>query len=284
MAGKILAAGVLLISVSTSFSQSGSAARDAQSEPINPESPNGLTPEQIIHKLALKETECKQARDQYTYQQSVKIQVLNGFDVVGEYEQVSDIVQDDKGRRVERVRYAPQSSIGMTKEDFANIRSVIPFMLTSDELPEYQVVYRGQQHVDELDTYVFDVAPKLIQKERRYFQGRIWIDKDDLQIVKIYGKPVPEVRITRPKKQKHLEENLFPHFTTYRELIDGHWFPTYSRADEVLHFSNGQDAHYRMTVKYTGYQLLNVGKDASAQNGNAHGNQPAGDKGKSPLK
>src|SRR5690349_19451807 len=168
---KLLSAGVLLISLSTSFSQSGSAAQDSKSEPINPASPKEFTPEQIIQKFAAKETACKQARDQYTYQQSIKILVLNGPDVVGEYEQVSDIILNDKGRRVERVLYAPQDSIGMTKEDFDNIRNVIPFMLTSDELPEYQVLYRGQQHVDELDTYVFDVAPMLIQNGRRYCQG-----------------------------------------------------------------------------------------------------------------
>src|SRR5207237_1897490 len=104
--------------------------------------------------------------------------------------------------------------------------------LTNDEIPQYQILYFGQQKVYEVDTYVFDVAPKTIAKEQRYFQGRIWVDNRDFQIVKSHGKPVG---YTSPKK-KGENEQQFPSFTTYREQIDGkYWFPTYSRADEELH-------------------------------------------------
>lgn len=248
--------GCLFLTTAALSAQSNNA-QDSGSGPLNPAPPKGTTPEQIIQKFAAKEKEFKAARDRYIYRQSVKLQTLEGNTADGEFQQVSDIVFDNKGRRSERVLFAPQptlSRISMSKEDFSDIQNLLPFVLTSDEIPEYQILYVGQQHVDELDTYVFDIAPKQFEKGKRYFQGRIWVDSQDLQVVKSYGKPVPETRITNPKKQKHVEENLFPRFTTYRELIDGnYWFPTYSRADETLHFATGDDVHIRITVKYTDY-------------------------------
>jgi hypothetical protein len=225
--------------------------------PLDPSQPKNLTPQQIIDKFAAKEIEFKQARDHYTWTQDVKIQELDGDTPTGEFREVTDIVYDDRGKRVEDVKFAPQPSlqrIGMTKEDLDDIRNKFPFSLTTEELPKYQILYVGQQKVDELDTYVFDVAPKTIEKGQRYFQGRIWVDNTDLQIVKTYGKSVPDIGVD-PKKRKHPDqENLFPKFVTYREQVDGsYWFPTYTKADDVLHFSNG-DVHIRIVVKYTNYK------------------------------
>ena len=62
------------------------------------------------------------------------------------------------------------------------------FIMTTADVPHYNLLYVGQQHVDEIDTYVFDTAPKTIEKGQRYFQGRIWVDTHDLQIVKSCGK------------------------------------------------------------------------------------------------
>ena len=238
--------------------QVNSSVADEGAEPLNPAQPKGVTPEQITQKFADKEEQFKQARDHYTWTQDVKIQELDGDTVAGEFREVTDIVYDDRGRRVENVTFAPQPTlqrVGMTKEDLDDIRNKFPFSLTSGELPKYQILYVGQQKVDELETYVFDVAPKTIEKGQRYFQGRIWVDIQDLQIVKTYGKSVPDIGVDPGKKRKHPEqENLFPKFVTYREQIDGqYWFPTYTKADDVLHFSNG-DVHIRIIVKYTNYR------------------------------
>jgi hypothetical protein len=241
----------------TQKSQANSIA-DEGAGPINPAPPKGMTPEQIIQRFAAKEQQFKEARDHYTWTQDVKIQTLDGDTPDGEYHEVTDIVYDDQGRRVENVTFAPQSTlqrVSMTKEDLDDIRNKFPFSLTTDQLPEYQILYVGQQKVDELETYVFDVAPKQIEKGKRYFQGRIWVDNQDLQIVKTYGKSVPDIGVDPTKKRKHPEnENLFPRFVTYREQIDGkYWFPTYTKADDFLHFSNG-DVHIKMVVKYTNYR------------------------------
>ena len=243
---------------------------DEGSGPLNPAQPTGVTPEQIIQKFADKEGQFKQARDHYTWTQDVKIQELDGDTVGGEFREVTDIVYDDRGRRIEQVNFAPQPTlvrVSMTKEDLDDIRNKFPFSLVTEEVPKYQILYAGQQKVDELDTYVFDVAPKTIEKGQRYFQGRIWVDKQDMQIVKTYGKSVPDIGVDPTKKKKHPDqENLFPKFVTYREQIDDkYWFPIYTKADDVLHFSNG-DVHIRIVVKYTNYKRF--GSDVKILYGN----------------
>jgi len=227
----------------------------AQEGQLDTSQPKGITPEEIIHRFAAKEKEFKEARDQYTYRQEVKVQTLDGSTVTGEYQEVFDVLFDDKGKRLENVVFAPQSSlenggISITKEDLSDIRNRLPFVLTSDEINEYNILYVGQQQEDELHCYVFDIAPKTIEKDKRYFQGRVWVDDRDFQIVKTYGKTVPDIRSKKG-------ENLFPKFTTWREQVDGqYWFPAYTLADDTLHFRKGgyQDVHIRDIIKYTDYK------------------------------
>jgi len=232
---------------------------------INPAPPKGVTVEQVIQKFAEKEKVFKKERENYVYTQTVKVQTLDGDTADGEYQQTVEVTFDDKGRRVENVTFAPQSTlqrVSMSREDFQDIESLMPFVLTSDEINDYNIKYVGQQQVDELGTYVFDINPKETKAGRRYFDGRIWVDDRDFQIVKTHGKPVPETHKGN--------ENLFPRFTTYREQIDGkYWFPTYTRADDVLHFKNN-DVHIREIIKYTNYQRFNtsIGKITVNYGGN----------------
>jgi hypothetical protein len=220
----------------------------ADEGPLDPAPPKGTTTEEIIRHFAAKEKDFQQARDQYTYRQDVKVQTPEDD---GEYHEIFDVLFDDQGKRLENVVYAPQSSLAriqMSPEDLDDIRHRLPFVLTSDEIPEYQILYVGQQQEDELRCYVFDIAPKEIVGKKRYFQGRIWVDDRDFQIVKTYGKTVPDIR------KKKGQENLFPRFTTWREQIDGkYWFPTYTKADDTLHFSGG-DVQIREVVKYSDYK------------------------------
>ena len=232
----------------------------AQEGPLENTPPTGTTPEEIIKRFAAKETEFAKARDQYTYRQDVKVETLDGETVDGQYHEVFDVMFNDKGQRIENVVFAPQSNltkIYMSQEDFADIRHRLPFVLTTEDLPQYNILYVGQQKEDELDCYVFDIAPKQIEAKKRYFQGRVWVDNHDFQIVKTYGKTVPDLCNNRPcseVKKRGNEENLFPKFTTWRQQIDGqYWFPVYTKADDELHFKM-EDVHIKEIVKYEDYR------------------------------
>jgi hypothetical protein len=213
--------------------------------------PPAIPTDQIIQKVSQHESEFRKERDNYTYTQTFVMQTVD-FDGYpdGEYRMTSDILFTPDGKRYEKITYAPVDTLKrlwMSQQDFNDLKNIQPFVLTTEDLPQYNVTYVGRQVIDELHTYVFDVAPKKMEKNERYFQGRVWVEDKDLQIVKSYGKAVPDII-------KKNSENIFPHFETYRENISGlYWFPTYTHADDTLHFTSG-GVHIRMTVKYANYK------------------------------
>lgn len=219
--------------------------------------PPSIPPEEIIKKFTAKESEFREALNHYTYRRAVKVQTIDDDGKVdGEYYEVDDIIFTPDGRRTEHVVDAPPNTlqrIGMTPADFQDIEQRLPFVLTTQDAPQYDIKYVGEQKVDQVECYVFEVSPKVIEKNKRYFQGKIWVDTEELQIVITNGKNVPD-----DLRKGH--EDLSTPFTTYREEIDGkNWFPTYTKGDGVLHFSGGNgymadDIHVRQTVKYTDYK------------------------------
>jgi len=221
-----------------------------QEGPLRDEQP-AIPVEEIIERFAAKEAEFALARSNYVYRQNVRVQELDARDrVLGEYHIISDIgFEPDGSRRTEEIVYAPPSTLSgiqLTPQDLQDIREIQPFVLTTETLPLYDVEYVGKQQIDEIDNYVFDVGPKEIEEGERYFEGRIWVDDLDLQIVKTYGKAVPDIR-------EGGQENLFPRFETYRQQIDGYWFPTYTRALDTLNFSTGP-RRIRQVIRYDDYQ------------------------------
>jgi len=213
--------------------------------------PPSIPVDQIIQKFSQHESEFKKERDNYTYTQTFVIQTVDpDGNPDGEYRLTTDISFTPEGKRYAHDTYAPAptlSRITMSQQDLNDLENIQPFVLTTEDLSKYNVTYVGRQIVDELHAYVFDVAPKKMEKNERYFQGRVWVDEKDLQIVKSYGKAVPDI-------SKKNNENIFPHFETYRENITGpYWFPTYTHADDTLRFSTG-GVHIRMTVKYANYK------------------------------
>ena len=208
----------------------------------------------IIQKFAAKELEFAKARDNYTYRQTVKLDELDasGNATGHAWQLVEDIMFTPDGKRMEKVVYAPVPNlerIQLMPEDEQDLRNVQPFVLTTPEIPDYIITYQGREKLDEIGTYKFSVKPKKLVVGHRYFEGDIWVDDRDLQIVKTFGKGVGELKNGSSKHQ------AFPRFETYREQIDGkYWFPTYTHADDVLHFPDGENVRIRMTVRYQDYK------------------------------
>lgn len=249
---------VLLSLVSTAFSLPLFAQYvcDYGNGPLNSAAPVGITPAEIIEAFATHEVTLKAARDRYAYTLDVNVETLNGNAVDGSYHQVSEVSSSDQGQRMERMTFAPQSTLrglGVTKDDLDDIRDRLPLVLRSQELSLYSITYVGRQHVDQLDTYVFDVAPKNPTKEPRRFRGRVWVEARDLVIVKTCGKTRSDENGGSLGRNS---ANVTPTFVTYREQIDGKfWFTTYARADEFLHFPTG-GVHMREIIKYSNYKAF----------------------------
>ena len=237
---------MLLALLPSAFAQ----GQDAQDGPLDPSLPEGVTVRDIISRFAAQEQIFKQAREHYTYRQIVRMQTISdtGFPD-GEYDTTFDVTFNDQGERVVKQVSQPHDTlkrISVTPEDIDDMRNRMPFVLTTDEIPDYNIKYRGQQETSGTHAYVFDISPKAMEEGRRYFEGRIWVDANQYQIVKSSGKAVPDI-------YNKNGENLFPSFVTYRELVDGkYWFPSYTKSDDYLHFST-ESVHVIETVDYVNY-------------------------------
>ncbi len=252
----------LLLPFASSIPAQTSESSIAGFGPLSTAQPEGKTVAEIIGRMGEQESRFEHARDQYIFRQMVKMQTINDDNGKpdGEWQEVSDVSFDNAGKRVEHVVFAPGNTIEkviITENDLNDIKYRLPFILTTPQLPDYTINYLGQQKVDDLQTYVFDVAPKELVKGHRYFQGKVWVDQRDLEIVLVNGLNVPQ-----DVRRGH--EDISPPFTTYYQQIDGkYWFPTYTRAEGVLHFpaqngALGQDVHLRATVRYTDYKQFHT--------------------------
>ncbi|MCI0336078.1 MAG: hypothetical protein L0226_00735 [Acidobacteria bacterium] len=250
----------LLGSLWTVSAQDRNKPREVTLQTNTQTSSKSFTPDEVIRRFTTKETELREVWKEFSYLQESKLQVLGPANTIsGEFYQVSEFVFNDAGKRIERILKAPQSTLDqagltMTQEDKNAFINLQPFALAAEDLPNYNVNFVGKEKVDELDTFVFDVIPKVMSNTReldkmrkqkiegKFFQGRIWVDDQDLQIVKTAGKVVPEF------------EQRFPKFETYRENIDGrYWFPTYTYGDDNLEFDRFR-VHVRMVIKYKNYR------------------------------
>jgi len=264
---KILLASLVAAFISTSLFYASAKIRSTDSDGLaGPNEASAqksgpqMAPEQIISQFTKKESELREIWKEYAYTQESKLQVIGPADTIsGEFYQVSEFVFNDAGTRIERIIKAPPSTLGqagltMTAEDKNALVNLQPFALAAEELPNYFVSYVGKEKVDDLNTYVFDVIPKVMSNKKeldrlrkqkiegKFFQGKIWVDDQDLQIVKTAGKTVPEFG------------QRFPKFETYRENIDERfWLPTYTYGDDNLDFDNGR-IHVRMVVRYKNYR------------------------------
>ena len=269
----LVAAGCALAASAQSKDSFTPLPLDAGFGPVEISAP-AIAPEVIIRRFAAHESEFQRALSHYTWRRAARVQTIDDDNKVdGEYYQLDDVLFDSAGKRIEKTVYAPDSTlkrVQISPSDLEDIQRGNPFVLTTEMIGQYNVTYVGGQKVDEVECYVFDVAPKVIEKKQRYLDGRIWVDATGLQIVVTNG-------LMTPYSMSKQSKDLHPPLMTWRQQVDGrYWFPVYIKAEGILHFSGGrghmaQNVHIRDTIKYTGYKqfgsttrILDVGQDISS--------------------
>jgi hypothetical protein len=208
-------------------------------------------PANLARLAAHRETETEAERNEYMYRQTVTLQELDGSGGIrGQYHEVRDVIFSPTRERTEETIGNPSNGLKnliLTDEDFRDIREIQPLVLTDDRLWNYETRFKGEENVDDVDCWVLQVRPRQILEGQRLFDGMVWIDKKDYNIVRMTGRAVPQIRTLKT-------ENLFPSFTTIRKPIDGkHWFPVYTYADDTLQFRGGPQRE-RLKIEYSGYK------------------------------
>jgi hypothetical protein len=208
-------------------------------------------PANLAKLVAHRETETGTERNEYTYRQGVTIDELDDHGAArGQYRETRDVIFSPQHDRTELVVGNASNGLKnliLTEEDFEDIRNIQPLVLTEDRLWNYETKFRGDETVDEVDCWVLQVRPRQILQGQRFFDGMIWVDKKEYNIVRMEGQAVPQIRTTKT-------ENLFPRFTTIRKPLDGkHWFAVYTYADDTLQFRTGPQ-RIRLRIAYSSYK------------------------------
>lgn len=209
--------------------------------------------DRIVKTFTANEAAFRNALPGYAFNRSATFQTIGlGGQVSGTFRRDSFLSLTPEGARGEKILFAPISTltdITVSAADIDNLNGVDPFAIDPAVASQYNFTFLGTEKIDELNLYVFDVAPKIAPDPKKvkqhFFQGRIWVDEQDLTIVKSKGKAVPE-----QKNEK------FPILETWRENVDGkYWFPSFTTGDDELVFDSGQVVKIRVRVKYTNYAV-----------------------------
>jgi len=200
--------------------------------------------------IAARESETAQAQSNYTYRQSVTLDELNSNGLAGgTYREVRDIIFSPARERIEQMVGKPLvtlTHLKMTDEDFRDIREVQPILLTKEQAFLYETQFRGEENMDGVDCFAVQIRPRQILDGQRLFDGMLWVSKKDYSVIRSEGQAVPEIHTLKT-------ENLFPHFTTLRQKVDGDfWFPSTTYADDTLYFRGGPQ-HIRLRIRYSDY-------------------------------
>jgi len=214
--------------------------------------PPPVPEQEIIQKLAANEDVMKQKYETYDFTQTIRIEEM--FDPGGKFSVTGEVYTRPDGQRFLRVAKQPESDLKVehfSLEDVHTIATLPLFSLTSREIANYNFKYAGQEKLDQLTTYVFQVKPKLLSRKQRFFEGLIWVDDHDFAIVKSYGKLVSEISGNGTSLP-------FTMFETYRENFQGkYWLPTYTRSDDFVKGPDDEELPLRLVIRSTDFKPHN---------------------------
>jgi hypothetical protein len=231
-----------------------------------PEAPPDLPVDQIIQRFSQKELEFAQAHRKYGFTKSLRLTEY-GLDgkPSGEFGMSTQSVVASDGWVSQRVVDKPTSTLHYMDPEPPDMDfiSKLPFYpLVPSEIPKYNIKYLGREKVDEIDCYIFEAKPKMVDRAHPYFQGIVWVDTKYIEIVKTYGTFVTDLG------SLHSQNLPFSNFETYRENVEGkYWFPDYSRSDEEVHIKDRQ-VPVRLVIKWSDFKPLAVPSSTAASPSN----------------
>jgi hypothetical protein len=230
----------------------------ASARPLEPKTAKLPRPAQelipvIIMRAAENERRAVEALKNYTYREADELYEFDptGRNVIGAYRRERDIVFRDNGKPIAKKKFGPKSTLRRiwAANDEVRRPNLFPFFLLPEKLPDYEITYVDHLDSDDFGVYRFRVSPKVIRTKEFYFQGTIWVEDVDLQIVRTEGRIVPDIRA-------FFCEILWIRGTTYREKVDGqYWFPVEASGVDTLQFSRGA-VQVKSVTKYTDYRLF----------------------------
>jgi hypothetical protein len=237
------------------------------------EAPPPMPPAEIIKSFAEKEEQFLRARVQYGYKKTIKLTEFgNDGQPSGEFQLTVAAVVDSEGRVFEKVIDQPTPTvraINLSPGDLKSLSRIPAYPLVPSQLSKYDLRYVGQEKVDEIDCYIFEAKPKLLERANALFQGVVWVDKQYLEVVKTYGKWVTDLGDTRPA------DLPFTNFETYRENVAGkYWFPNYARSDGYLHFKDSGTIPVRLVIKWSDFKPLSPARVAAPSPAAADSGKP----------
>lgn len=217
-----------------------------------PEQPS-LPLEEILRHVAEKEDEYARAHALYRYRLSVKIQEIGEDEnVVGEFEQTSDVGFDPSGRRLAKLVGNPRADLvhlGVTRVELDDLEFIPLFILSPEDIPNYDVTYITSERLDEVDTYLLRLEPKHEPHgTERFFEGLIWVDAHKLDIVRAHGR-------LKGAPTGGALKGYFRRVEIFREPVDDYLFPTYVRAEDVITVDQ-KPVRARLLVRFTDHKRV----------------------------
>jgi len=211
------------------------------------------SPAQILSEAAARGKQIRDALRDYTYYAELTIQTVSQSDTItGKFYRFAQVSYDREGKVLEKIlenksSLPPDVYIGTNAAN--NLTRVYQFIVTPEALTQYELNYVGRERIDELNTYVFDVKPRIKlpdpeKSDERFLRGRIWIDDQDFCVVKIAGEAIPEQTAHRT-----------PKFETYFQNYDKYWFPAATTADDSIRVGR-RFTRVIVNVRFTGYKKV----------------------------
>jgi len=227
--------------------RTGAAAGSSECSGAPLATPDKRLVKDIITAFFERDAELNALLNTYTYHQSMNVkELLADGQVRGRHYQEWDVLFDDNGHRLARQTAAlPDTlvAIHLNSNPSELFEQTRPLAFPLESRSEYAFAYLDHLRLDAVSAYKFSVVPISSDKRHLRFSGTIWIEDQDLALIKADGVMVPD-------SLGRLRFWAEPHFVDFRSQLDGkHWFPVLTVGEIVIN-----DERFHQAIKYSDYK------------------------------